>query len=318
VTSDAGIGWTRALEEWMLQRPEQFGWTSGRLQIVRVVNPSGWHANIACTVTDGVSTLHVKLTSAPAGLRRAYEARDRLASRYHAPPILAWIDLGDLVGIAMPSITARPATEPLLADLVAVANGLHADRELAAALPDRPPTLRQAFVDLWIERFVSDLEALESDKKVPPFVSAETFDWMRAETSRLAAMASSGAFDAPTVSPVHGDLHFGNVLVEPDGRWWLIDWDGLHRGDPAADLAILLTPLIDRHGSVDHLLGPRDATFMERFALCARAVILDGAIDSLTDWADADAVPGARDAVRTEKRAMHERSLRLYRERYRR
>ena len=314
----AGSGWTRALEEWMLQRPDQFGWRSGRLQVVRVINPSGWHANVACTVSDGVSTLHVKLTRAHAGLRRAYEMRDRLTSRYHAPPILAWVDLGDLVGIAMPSIAARPATELLLADLIAVANRLHEDHELAAALPDQPHTLRQAFLDLWIERFVSDLEELESARKVPPFVSAGTFEWMRAETSRLAGMASSGAFDASTVSPVHGDLHFGNVLVEPDGRWWLIDWDGLHRGDPAADLAILMTPLIERDGSVDHLLGPRNDAFMERFALCARAVILDGAIDSLTDWADADAVPGARDAVRTEKRAMHERSLRLYRERYRR
>jgi len=300
----------------MWQRSEQFEWKSGRLQIVRAINPSGWHANIACTVTDGVSTLHVKLTSAPAGLRRAFGLRDRLTSRYHAPPILAWIDLGDLVGIAMPSITAEPATESLLADLMTVANRLHEDRELAAALPDRPTTLGQAFLDLWIERFVSDLAELESDKKVPPFVSAETFEWMRAETLRLAAVASSGAFDGPTVSPVHGDLHFGNVLVEPDGRWWLIDWDGLHRGDPAADLAILLTPLVERNGSVDRFLGPRDDSFMERFALCARAVILDGAIDSLTDWADADAVPSARDAVRTEKRATHERALRIYRERY--
>jgi len=316
VISDAESGWTRALEEWMLQRPEQFGWTSGRLRVVRVVNPSGWHANIACTVTDGVSTLHVKLTGARAGLRRAFEVRDRLTSRYHAPPILSWIDLGDLVGIAMPSIVAQPATELLTADLMAAANLLHEDCELAAALPDRPLTLRQAFLDLWIERFVSDLEELESEKKVPPFVSAETFEWMRTETSRLAGMTSSGAFDGPTVSPVHGDLHFGNVLVEPDGRWWLIDWDELHRGDPAADLAILLTPLVERNVSVEHFLGPRDAAFMERFALCARAVILDGAIDSLTDWADADAVPGARDAVRTEKRATHERALRMYRERY--
>jgi len=129
-------------------------------------------------------------------------------------------------------------------------------------------------------------------------------------------MASSGEFDAPTVSPVHGDLHFGNVLVEPSGRWWLIDWDDLHRGDPAADLAILLTPLIERDGSVDRLLGPRDDAFMERFAVCARAVILDGAIDSLSDWADADAVPSAGDTIRTEKRTTHERALQLYRERY--
>jgi hypothetical protein len=312
----AGNGWNRALEEWMLQRSEQFGWRPGRLQAVRVVNPSGWHANIACTVGDGVSRVHVKLTRAHAGLRRAFELRNRLTSRYHAPPILAWIDLGDLVGVAMPSIEAEPATELLIPDLISVTRLLHEDRELAAALPDGPRTLRQAFLDLWIERFVSDLGELEAGRKIPPFVSAETFEWMRAETSRLARMASSTAFDASTVSPVHGDLHLGNVLVEPEGRWWLIDWDDLHRGDPAADLAILLSPLIERAHSVDHFLGEQDDAFGERFALCARAQILDGVIDSLTDWADADALPVSRDAVRCGKRTTHEHALRMYRERY--
>ena len=117
-----------AREEWMLQRFEQFGWRPGRLQVVRVVNPSGWHANIACTVGDGVSRVHVKLTRAHAGLRRAFELRDRLTSRYHAPPILAWIDLGDLVGVVTPSIEAEPATELLIPDLSTKSRHRPADR----------------------------------------------------------------------------------------------------------------------------------------------------------------------------------------------
>ena len=309
-------GWTQDLEEWMGRRWEKFGLRPGPLQIARMVNPSGWHANVACTVTDGVSRVHVKLTRSSAGLRRAFDVRDRLSSRYHAPPILAWIDLGDLAGIAMPSIDGRPATERVLGDLVAVTNQLHEDEELAAALGGGPLTCRDAFLNLWIERFVTDLNDLESDRKIPPFVSAEMFEWMRAETSRLSDMTAVAAFDGLTVSPVHGDLHFGNVIVEPSGRWWLIDWDDLHRGDPAAELAILLSPLLARADPVAHFMGLRDEAFLERFALCARAVVLDGVIDSLSDWADADALPAFRDAVRAEKEATHQRSLRLYRARY--
>ena len=161
-----------------------------------------------------------------------------------------------------------------------------------------------------------DLAELDSERAIPPFVSAETFEWMRAEKRHLVTMTGSAAFDAPALAPVHGDLHLGNVLAEPDGRWWIVDWDDLHRGDPAADLSILLSPLLARGDPVEHLLGHRDKAFTERFALCARAVLLDDVIDSLADWARADDAPVAADEIRAAKRATHELSLRVYRERW--
>ncbi|PJF46035.1 MAG: hypothetical protein CUN48_15850, partial [Candidatus Thermofonsia Clade 3 bacterium] len=168
----------------------------------------------------------------------------------------------------------------------------------------------------WIERFTSDLDELEGSSSVPPFVSPATMQWMRQETGRLAAMTEAAPFAAKPTAAIHGDLHLANVLVEATGRWWLIDWDDLAYGDPAADLAMVLAPLIARGESVEALLGTRDDAFLCRFALCQRAVLLDLVIDSLADWADADRLPAAAAAVRHAKRAAHERGLVVYRKRY--
>jgi len=49
---------------------------------------------------------------------------------------------------------------------------------------------------------------------------------------------------ATRVCLVHGDLSPKNVLVLPDGRVWLIDFEVAHRGDPVFDLAFLLSHLV--------------------------------------------------------------------------
>lgn len=281
--------WCGLLLAWLRGHAATLGLDAAHLEVGRVVNPTGWHANVACTVSDGSSSVHVKLSRDHGKMTKVYAVADHLTSRYRMPPILARIDIGDLVGFAMPRIPSQPATEALIPSVIDLADRLHRDVELAGALPEeeRPRTFREAFLDLWIERFTSDLDELDTENRVPPFVTTSTMDWMREETARLADMTSGSSFDGEPTGPVHGDLHLANALVEP-GTWWLIDWDDLHRGDPAADLAMLLSPLIERGQSVDELLGERNKAFAERFAVCQRAVLLDLVIDSLADWADAD------------------------------
>jgi aminoglycoside phosphotransferase (APT) family kinase protein len=309
--------WRGLLLAWLKGHAAALGLDAPRVEVERVVNPTGWHANVACTITDGSTSLHAKLSRDHAEMAKVYNVSGLLTSRYRMPPILAWIDVGEFVGFAMPSIPSQPATEELIPSVIELADGLHRDAELAAALleDEQPDTFREAFLDVWIERFTTDLDELETGKKVPPFVTASTMDWMREETARLADMTDVTSFDAEPTGPVHGDLHLANVLVEP-GTWWLIDWDDLHRGDPAADLAMLFSPLIERGESFDELVGERDKAFAERFAVCQRAVVLDLVIDSLADWADADQAPDAAPSIRATKRRVHERGLAMYRERY--
>jgi len=314
--TQAQAPWRAPLSAWLREHAKSLSLDADRVELQELVNPSGWHANVACLVSDGGSRLHVKLTRYRDGLLQTYRLRERLASRYHMPPILAWIALDGFAGIVMPSVPAGPGGCDVIPALVPVINQLHGDRELLDALPTPAKSMRDAFSDLWIERFTEDLDELEAEDKMPPFVTRELAGWMRAETGQLERMTAAAAFDLPADSPVHQDLHLGNVLVEPDGTWWLIDWDDLARGDPAADMATLLAPLLEQGARPEVLLGERSAAFMARFALCSRAVLLDNVIDSLADWADAGRSPGSADAIRRENRAVHEDALRTYRDRY--
>jgi hypothetical protein len=309
--------WREPLERWLRAHAAGLGLDPARLQVSPVVNPSGWMANVACTVSDGSARLHVKLGDAREEIARLYDLRAQL-QRHQAPPVLAFIDLDPWAGVVTPSIDGPPPTEALLPQLVAAANALHADRDLLARLPEHPRTFGQAFRDLWIERLAPDLSELSAEGLVPPFVSPSTFAWMQSEVARLADATAAPAFDAPTSGPAHNDLHLGNLLVDRDGAFWIIDWDEMGRGDPAADLAILLSAPLERGDPIEALLGPRDPAFRERFALCARAVLLDGVVDSLADWAHAGDAPSADDAaaIRAAKRAEHERCLAAYRARY--
>lgn len=311
--------WREPLLRWTQTHATSLGLRGDRLTLTRVVNPTGWYANVSCTIADGVAQFHAKRSREPAALRHVLAVADLLTSRYRMPPILAWIDLGEWTGILMPSIPSVPAPESLIPTVMDLADRLHADVELAAALPQegRPASFREAFLTTWIERFTTDLAEIESSDNAPPFVSAATMRWMRRETGRLADMTATAAFAAKPVAVVHGDLQLANVLVEATGRWWLVDWDEMGYGDPAADLAMLLTPSIERDEPVEAWLGRRDPDFLHRFELHRRAVLLDLVIDSLADWADAERVPEAAAAVRTAKRAAHERGLAVYRKRYR-
>lgn len=310
--------WREPLLTWAKTHAERLGLASDRIAITRVVNPTGWHANVSCTIADEVTQFHAKLTREPAELRKLLAVSDRLTSRYRMPPILAWIDLGDLAGILMPSIPSQPAPESLIPAVMELADRLHSDADLANALPqdERPASFRDAFLNTWIERFTTDLDELETSDSVPPFVTTATMAWMRWEINRLAALTETAAFDAQPTTAIHGDLQLANVLMEPTGRWWVVDWDDLDYGDPAADLATLLAPLIVRDEPVEAWLGTRDADFLRRFALHRRAVLLDLVIDSLADWADADRVPEAATRIRNVKQAAHEHGLVLYRKHY--
>jgi hypothetical protein len=129
----------------------------------------------------------------------------------------------------------------------------------------------------------------------------------------LALAAGNDTFLGVTRSPCHGDLWPGNVLVGADGRWWVLDGNGLAVGDEAEDLATLAWPFVDSEGrDWRDLLGAEgDRSFATRMDLHLRALASDSLIDVLADWSECD-VPEWRGAVRRREEEEHRRYLDWY------
>lgn len=316
-----------ALRDWLHTNAAAQSLDGAAIRLERVLNPTGWLANPSFSVVSGERRLHAKLSRKDhwpsEGLLQTFELRATLEAKYRMPHVVAWIETDDYVGLLSDSISSRHADEGLLGELIALLDTLHRDEQLAAELVDEDEgllSLRDAFHEAWIERFVSDLDELEENNQVPPFVDAPLVGWMRSEIDRLWQLTDTSEFFGSAISAVHQDLHFWNVLVDDSELWWVIDWDDLSLGDPAADFATLLAPLIVRGDIVDGvptaLIGARDDEFTERFEVSCRAVVLNEVIDTLSDWADADSLGVQGHEVRRRKRAAHEVGLATYRARY--
>ena len=102
---------------------------------------------------------------------------------------------------------------------------------------------------------------------------------LRRARTDLAALAE---VTFPAVA-CHGDLHMGNLLLEPGGRAWGIDFDSYGRHPAIEDLSRLVA-----HFAV--MFGPKEPEAMIGF--------LDEALDTLQPWAG-QSLPEADRAFRT-------------------
>ena len=294
-----------------------FGLDAGALSARRVLNWGGFGSH-SYSVGDGRRSVHVKLVTDPAGMRRWLLHRDHLEGAYHAPPILAWVDLpgtpyGGLVFEHIDGEIWDPDRQPgLLHDLRALLHQLHRDAPLANRLGDAPRNYRECWELRYREQFEEDLKAVRACR--PESVTDARVAWMEDEARIVLALpAGNGAFDGVTRSPCHGDLWPNNVLVRADGRWWVLDWDGLSVGDEAEDLATLVWPFVHSTGQDWRglLSDEGDERFSARMDLHVRAIALDYLIDVLADWAECD-VPEWRDEVRRRKEEEHRQYLDWY------
>jgi thiamine kinase-like enzyme len=152
-------------------------------------------------------------------------------------------------------------------------------------------------------------------------VSEDLLRWLEDEVEILSALVdASAAFGRPLTKPIHGDLWLNNILWVSANDWYLVDWDSIRIGDPAADLATLLGPTIQDPRPLkmleraDGVLTPAER---ERLSYLGRATLLDWVIDPLSDWIDAGAAPEHVHAVRAGKERIHKRALACYAELYR-
>jgi len=202
-----------------------------------VLNLCGFQSK-SFTVRAGGRALHVKLDAEISTWRRVAGI---LEASYRAPRLIDAVVIDGHAGAAFEHIDGRHADfsvdRGVLEGCVELLGGLHADAELAAALPEAG-TLADHACDWWLGCCRADLD---ESPEIADLVGAGTVARIRAGIDAVeAAVRRSAAFAAPAVAPVHSDLWEHNVLIRPDGEWFAIDWDELRRGDPVVDLVILL------------------------------------------------------------------------------
>jgi Phosphotransferase enzyme family len=314
----------RVRAQLLVQGPA-FGLNPSKLAIEPILNWGGF-VNRSFRVADGGSTCFLKLTSdaeIQRGLRRWRKNADLLEASYHAPRMRGWLEPDDwYCGPLFEWIDGAPATDlsgPFANDICTVIRDLHGDQALAQRLAedDTPvESCAHAFLRSYHDRFVEDLVFIDS--KPPSFVSAELRRWMWAEAALLAKMVrESLAFQELAGDPVHADLWLNNTLVDSEGRWYLLDWDGLSLGDAVMDWCMLFGPARERpqEPDVDAVMQRVSLTpaQKERLPVYARAALLDWIIDPLSDWVGAAQEPEHGTQVRAANERVHRAALERYR-----
>jgi aminoglycoside phosphotransferase (APT) family kinase protein len=302
--------------------------TRESLRVEYVLNWGGF-VNQSFRIDDGRRRYHLKLSGDIEGqtaLRTWHRVHEQLTAAYHAPPVIDWIEVGGSshAGLLFPWLDGTTPdcwSRELRLSVGRVVRALHVDRPLRDRVSPGPaiPSCAADYREDFHRRFVADLAIVAEQR--PPFIDDSTFGWMGREVDRLTGeVEASTAFQRPADAPIHGDLWPANVLVDPKGRWYLLDWDDLRIGDPVLDLAKLFDQdSADGEAPEDEELAEligRTPEVTARRALYARAVLLDRIIDPLADWVDADQAPEHIDQVRAIKQQEHRQALTRYRDRF--
>ena len=227
-----------------------------------------------------------------AALRTWASVAALLAERHSAPPVLEVLDVAGHTGLLFPFLDAEVATRASVqeryAEVQAVLDGLHADRDLAVRLGG-PTTSGAVFREVWVSRFETDLRIIAGH--VAPDVHA----YLATEVEVLSGLVDS--LEDRVHVAIHGDPWHENVLLASD-RVWLLDWEDLSVGDPVIDDAILRMDVL---GSDDWPAGAR-------FDIARRALLLDAAVDGAADW-----VENSDPAIRAGKERAYLEGLAAYR-----
>lgn len=298
-----------------------FALDPGNFEVEYVLNWGGF-VNASYQIR-GACYFHLKLSTSAEGqasLRR-WMTHSSLLVPYHAPRISDWIDLGAAAGPLFGILPGHPPrlSQEVVDSFFPVLRRMYRDRALAAALqPADAATARDAYLASFDERFSEDLRGIRESP--PPFVGEPLLAWMDEEASALReTIASHWAFDEPLTKAVHGDLWLNNVLWSNWNQWYIIDWDDMRIGDPAADVAAFLGPTAEDLRPLKMLDWAENVlTDLELLRLPAlgRATLLDWVIDPLSDWVDAARAPAHQEEVRAEKQRVHQDALACYRRLY--
>ncbi len=187
-----------------------------------------------------------------------------------------------LATTATASVAAHDAAHddlllPRLTDLGAAIAGMHV--ALAEAFGTVAATA--AHIQTWADAAHAQIErVLDLAETRAPDSTAGVLERradLHAAIDRLSALEPG---DAGVLVRIHGDLHLGQVLLDADGRWQLLDFEG----EPAKPLAVRRLPgppLRDVAG----MLRSFDYAAVEGL-LASGAAASDPLTDALRDWRD--------------------------------
>jgi aminoglycoside phosphotransferase (APT) family kinase protein len=182
--------------------------------VIRIDAPG---SAIATTVLDEFPVLDIMYK---AGIAAPEPLWVESAPQHLGAPFLVMRRMpGEAAGDLWGSDKVDPAIGLALAEALA---GIHT-AEAAAIYPAAPRAAREAVAQM-LERFESSWRAGHS---TPSLAMECAYGWLRQHLSCI---------NGPTVV-VHGDAHFANLLAQNNRLVCLLDWEFVHPGHPAEDLA---------------------------------------------------------------------------------
>jgi hypothetical protein len=295
------------------------------LQVTPILNWGGF-VNRSFKISDGRSAFCLKLASNPerhGRLRQWHTLGTHLTQHYRAPRIHDWLELEgtpcagilcDWLEGSAPEILTAPLLDlvnPLLVDL-------HADRHLARALTRADRTSRtcaDTYLETYHDRFVEDLELVGASP--PPFVPAERLRWIEQEVALIGErVRNTPEFEEPASAPIHGDFWLNNLLVDGNGRIFVLDWDEMSLGDPVLDWTMLLGPSRPDPLPATARAELKTVQFTPaeraRLDVYARASLLDWILDPLADWVAARDEPQQFHAIQPANERVHKLAVANY------
>jgi aminoglycoside phosphotransferase (APT) family kinase protein len=209
----------------------------------------------AFTVDAGDATQHLVMRRNPGGIARAITAsmateasvmRLARAAGAPVPAIVHVLNAGDGLGTGF--IMERIEGESLAPRILREAAYAEARPKLPRQLGEAAarihtvtaPGLRHAPARASLEAAEADYRARRGGRPVVEWALRWLHDHLPAD-------------DAPS-TVVHGDLRHGNIMVGPEGLRAVLDWEGVHIGDPMEDLGWLCVTSW-RFGEVENPVG---------------------------------------------------------------
>ncbi len=317
--------------EWAKANSRLIGFTGSRIEAEYIWNPGGF-INQSYRLSDGETVRHLKLAQGERAPRLKQWAMlsEHLTSHYNAPRLIEEVTQeiipGYSYGLVFDYIKGTPLSScsnpnAVLEHVLQALNRLHADQELKKGAGAQARSYAETFAEEYIARFEEDLETIRSEKQLLDFVTDDALDWFDSEVKTLNLLVhQQPSFQKQAMDTVHNDLNWQNVLVEENGRFWIIDWDDLSAyGDAAMDNSVFLWPLYrskDWPYWKERLLELEGRECFDRMELYFRAKLLDDVIDVLADYVEAEKLPEVKQQTQQQAKEIHLRAYPEYLKRY--